>query len=237
MLAVLPSTACVGPRILRGYTYVASPEFEATTLRQAEVWLIAGRDTLRQQVDSAGRFCFERVPRRNWLVDGHHPRCTPPEPAIANWSKNPRPVVYNLKFYDRGIMPDDTTSRQLPPRRIWARPSQPKLRQFMPRRWAMAGTVHDSGVSTFFEGFAPSGIEGATVFFVHGGDTLRTRTDRWGRFFLEGMRHAEYDAWAEKEGYCPSRMRQVRPYSEESWPDGIRVSTCAAVELLLERLR
>lgn len=237
LLAVALCSACAGPRMLRGYTYIVSPEYEAKTLRQAEVWLVAGRDTLQQEVDSVGRFCFERVPRRNWFLGGSHPRCTPPEPAVANWSKNPHPAVYPLKFYDRGIVPDDTTSRKLPTRRIRPHPPQPKLRHLMPRRWAMAGMVYDGGVLTLFGGFAPSGVEGATVCFVHGGDTLRTRTDRWGRFFLKGMRHEQYDAWAEKEGYRPSLVRQVRPYSEESWPDGIRVGTCVRVELHLDRLR
>lgn len=194
------------------------------SVAQAEVWLVAGRDTLRQEVDTFGRFRFDKVKRRAWFLCGYHPRCTPPDAKAVNWDKNPRLGVRGLNFYDRGIEARDTSARPYPlfgTKNVHPRLSKLRLRQVMPRRWVMTGRVFDQRLRQYAAPNEPCGVADATVCFVQDGDTLRVRTDREGRYFITGLRGREYTAWAEKEGYDASRQILVQPYYETPVPDSL----------------
>lgn len=215
--------SCVGPRTLYGVAWVQTAD-SSYQLRNAEVWLVAGRDTLRQEVDTFGRFRFEKVKRRAWFLSGYHPRCTPPAAHAINWDKNPRLASYWLNFYDRGIETRDTSARPYPlfgTKNVHPPLSKLRLRQVMPRQWVMTGRVFDLRLRQYAAPNEPCGVADATVCFVQDGDTLRVRTDREGRYFITGLRGREYTAWAEKEGYDASRQVAVHPFFEIPVPDSL----------------
>lgn len=236
LLVVVTASSCVGPRTLYGVAWVQTAD-SLYQLRNAEVWIFSGQDTLRQTVDPFGRFRFEKVKRRAWFLSGYHPRCTPPDAKAINWDKNPRLGVWGLNFYDRGIEARDTSARPYPlfgTKNVHPPLSKLRLRQVMPRRWVMTGRVFDRRLRQYAAPNEPCGVADATVCFVRdGGDTLRVRTDREGRYFITGLRGAEYRAWAEKEGYHASPQIPVRPFYEtpesDSLPNQPRVYSRAFV--------